>query len=248
MLQAKPQEMDRVFDGLLAIHIAFGILSIACFWVPMLARKGGQLHRQAGKAYVLFMWVVVVSAALLSSIRLTQGHYVIAAFLGYLSLITAHPLWYGTAILRYKQQVPLRLLAIRRGLNLAIFIGGLGLVIWSLLLQVQNEAVLLLIFGLLGLTAFSVVRQPLTQAQAEASWIREHIDGMISTSIAAYTAFFAFGGRRLLAAFLTDYWMVLPWVLPTILGTIAIRRMKRKWVKGVGSVSNQLQGRDFRRR
>ncbi|MEM7575325.1 MAG: hypothetical protein AAF433_20625 [Bacteroidota bacterium] len=224
--------MDRIFDGLLAIHVACGFLSIASFWVPMLAKKGGQLHRQAGKAYVLFMWVVVVTAALLSSIRVSQGHYVIAAFLGYLSLITAHPLWYGIVILRYKQQVPLSLLSVRRALNLAIFVGGIGLIVWSLFLRVQDGTILLLIFGMLGLTAFSVVRRPLALAQAETSWIKEHIEGMVGTSIAAYTAFFAFGGRRFFASFLTDYWMVLPWVLPTILGTIAIRRMKRKWVKG----------------
>ncbi len=46
---------------------------------------------------------------------------------------------------------------------------------------------------------------------------------MIVSGIAAYTAFFAFGARNYMASLLSDDWQILPWVLPTILGVIAIR-------------------------
>jgi len=67
------------------------------------------------------------------------------------------------------------------------------------------------------------------KAMASEGRIKMHIQGTIISGIAAYTAFFAFGGRRIFAAFLEGPLMVLPWILPTILGVIYSRYMQKRF-------------------
>ncbi|MEJ2159038.1 MAG: hypothetical protein P8X53_00945 [Chromatiales bacterium] len=40
------------------------------------------------------------------------------------------------------------------------------------------------------------------------------------------------GGSRLLADALTGQWQVVPWVLPSIIGTISISRLHRPYQRG----------------
>ena len=53
--------------------------------------------------------------------------------------------------------------------------------------------------------------------------LQTHLAEMIVTGIAGYTAFFAFGARQFIQELLVGNWAVVPWVLPTILGTLAIQ-------------------------
>ena len=89
----------------------------------------------------------------------------------------------------------------------------------------------MMIFGILGVSDIPAWIKEFKNPPTKVDWLREHYAGMIVSGIAAYTAFFAFGGRRFLDGLLTDYWQVLPWVLPTVMGIVAIRIMDRKNVK-----------------
>jgi len=85
----------KIFTSIfLTIHISAGFTSIVLFWLPMLSKKGGKLHVKSGKIYVYAMWVVVITAAMLSVKNVVIGAYGPAIFLGFLSLITSGPLWY----------------------------------------------------------------------------------------------------------------------------------------------------------
>jgi hypothetical protein len=63
------------------------------------------------------------------------------------------------------------------------------------------------------------------------SKLKMHIRGTIISGIAAHTAFFAFGGRRLLVDILgmDTSLMFIPWVMPTLLGVIYAKYMRRKY-------------------
>ena len=220
--------MESVFNFLLIAHISAGALSLILFWIPALAKKGGKLHIQTGKVYVIGMWIVLISAALMSGMRAGTGNYINAAFLGFLSLVTAHPLWYAISILKQKKHLKDQTLLIRRVLSIVTFISAVGLIIWSILLKMQGPASLLLIFGILGLTSIREAIQPFGKARESANWLFEHLSGMIITGIAAHTAFLAFGGARFLSEILAGPLMSIPWILPTVVGVIAINRMKKK--------------------
>lgn len=221
--------METVDNILLAVHVAAGFASLFIFWIPALSRKGGKAHRFSGRLYVRSMWIVVATGFFLSLINLVQGSYIAAGFLGFLTFLTAFPLWHGIAILNYKKNIPDRLLLIRRLLTGIVFFGGIGLITWSLLMHVEDEAILLLIFGILGLFAGGDVWRSDKKLRSEANWLREHLNGMIISGIAAYTAFFAFGGSRFFRHLFDDTWVFIPWVLPGLIGTLAIRAAQRKW-------------------
>ena len=220
--------MEALHKIILFIHIAIGSISLLIFWIPVFTKKGGKLHNKAGMLYVYTMWIVVITAVFLSIINLIQNDYITAAFLGFLTLLTGHPLWYAVAILKHKKQIPVRLLKIRRVILGLLVSSAAGLVIWSILLKVQGASILLLIFGIIGLTQLPLFLKSIKKSQADGNWIAAHINGMVTSGIAAYTAFFAFGGSTFFGEIFTGPMIAIPWTLPSVIGTIFISREIRK--------------------
>ncbi len=217
--------MDQLKSIILIIHIAVGSLSLIVFWIPVLVKKGGDIHIKVGKLYVFLMWIVVITAIILSLINLYFKAYIIAAFLGFLSIITAHPLWYGMVILKHKKEITSRVKRINLLLNWFLFLGGAGLFIWALILKVQGQAILLIIFGIIGMaSALPMIRG----GDKPVNWLAAHIQGLLGTGIAAYTAFFAFGGSRIFGHIFTNQLIAIPWIMPTIMGIVGIKYYKRK--------------------
>lgn len=226
--------MDVVFKVILFSHIFFGTISLVCFWLPVLSKKGGKLHNNSGKIYMYCMWFVVISALTLSILNVFNGRYISAGFLGYLSFLTAFPLWYAIQILKQKKTINRTFFMYRRYFASLVFGLAIVMIIWSFVLGVKNEAILLLIFGLIGLTFFKEVRQTYEQVSKQ-PWITVHLEGMLTTAIAAYTAFFAFGGSSVFGFIFKDQLQAIPWILPTVIGSIAISKMKKKYSKNPSS-------------
>lgn len=214
--------MEFIVKSLLFLHVSFGFTSLVLFWLPVFMKKGGKGHRIVGKLYVYAMWVVVGSAALLSVKNVIIGKYFMASFLGFIALITANPLWYGMAILK-KDKVcsSLKGRLIFESIVLVCSIGLLGLGfygIWS-----DHDAnILLFIFGGLGLTAIPTILQLRKVDATKTDRVKEHMIGLLTSGIAAYTAFFVFGGYTWMQTILPGMWQVLPWVAPGLLGGIGI--------------------------
>lgn len=224
--------MDMLVEVLRFFHIAAGFSSLLIFWVPVVTQKGGKTHRLSGKAYVWLMWIVVGTAALLSIKNAWIGKHSMAAFLGFISLITANALWYAVAILRNKRQQSLLYRAIRRTLSLVIVLAALALITYGFALQGRGSAVLMFIFGGLGLTEVPVLLRQWQSNPAPTNWLKEHVIGICSSGIAAYTAFFVFGGNQFFSSVLPGYWAVIPWVAPGLVGTFGIRHAVRRFAKG----------------
>ncbi len=223
--------MELIDKIVLPIHIVAGFISLVLFWLPIFVKKGGQLHIKIGWFYTYGMWVVVASAAILSVINTLQGDYFVALFLGYLTLITSMPLWYGISVLKFKKEVNLSMFRRKRLLHTLIVIVGAVNVIYAMSVQFANGSMLLFIFGLLGVFDIRDARLSFEDYQSKIDPIKDHITGMLTTGIAAYTAFFAFGGRTWLGEIFTGQLMIIPWVLPTIIGVVAIKWYTRKWVR-----------------
>lgn len=221
--------MDLIFKILLFTHIPAGFIGLILFWIPVLAKKGSKLHVQVGKAYVFLMWIVVVTAAIMCCIRAYQGELIVAAFLGFISILTGQPLWYAISIIKHKKDVPMRMLKLKKLLSVVLFFSGLGLLIWGVNLKMEGPAILLVIFGIIGLTAANDAFGSIQKAKENSNWLREHIGGMIVTGIASHTAFFAFGGATFFQAFFAGPLIAIPWTAPTIVGTIIIMMTNRKY-------------------
>lgn len=218
--------METVYKIILTLHIVFGTLSLITFWIPVIVKKGGDIHVKVGKIYVALMWVVVISAAVMSVLNIFRGRLISAGFLGYLAVITAQPLWYGMVMLKHKREVPIQVIKINKMFNWILFVGGLGLVMWSIFLGIKSEAILLMIFGAIGIIAsFPLLFK---KQSSDSNWLAVHIQGLVTTGIAAYTAFFAFGGQTFMGHIFSGSLIAIPWILPTFIGVYVIKRYKRK--------------------
>ncbi|MEM1320468.1 MAG: hypothetical protein AAGG75_09435 [Bacteroidota bacterium] len=224
--------MENLSKILLAVHVFSGFTSLALFWIPMFTRKGGLNHRRIGKIYVYLMSIVVITAALLCLVALTEGRFIGASFLGFLSLITGQAVWEGVAILNTKKGFSRSFLWTQKLFQLSTFSFGLALLITGLVLINQGFGVVMLIFGILGISNFSKVWNIIRGRDLEQKdWFNGHLEGMIISGIAAYTAFFVFGGRQFLGNIFTGYWMVVPWVAPTVIGIFSIRYLKKYYAR-----------------
>ena len=221
--------MDTIIQIVLATHVAAGFASLALFFIPAFARKGGKLHSTVGRWYVRGMWTVVATALLLCAARLYQGHFVLAMFLGFLALLTSGPLYHGIAVLRNKQgpSVKMQRIYLAFQITLAIagaYLTGAGLGWWG-----PGGHALLLIFGTLGIViTIPGLFDKYRGREKEYDWLVEHFSGLLITAVAAFTAFFAFGGRRIFGNLFEGNLEIIAWVTPTILGVAFIRYYKWK--------------------
>jgi len=214
--------VDVLTEILTRTHVIFGFAGLALFWVPVLLKKGGKWHRLSGKAYVAAMWVVVATSVLLSIKNVAVGNSEKAAFLGFIALITANPLWYGLAILKQKRQFSITFLNIHFALNAVIAVYSFLLLAGGTILQRQGVSILMVVFGSLGLTVIPALLRRLRGVPVETDRIRGHIIGLMTTGIAAYTAFFVFGGYTWMQELLPGNWGIVLWVGPGVIGGVGI--------------------------
>ena len=239
--------METLHTWLVTVHIAVGSAVLVLFWIPAFAKKGSPLHVRIGRIYVISMYVVVVTAFIASLIVLadpigirrpgqtldtaTTAHLaarirLFSLFLLMLSVLVFASLRHGICALRERHEPG----TLRRSGHRALLgvLGALALVVGFL--GIRNGAMLLIIFsgislaGAIGMFRDTRVENPDRRAQLIA-----HLNGLIGSGIGVYTAFFAFGGSRLLGEILTGDWQVVPWLLPAIIGMFAISRLERPY-------------------
>ena len=217
---------------ILWIHIPFGFLSLVLFWIPVGVKKGSTVHRKVGWYYYIAMWVVLITSGLLSISNTIQGNYIAALYLGYLTLITSNPLWYSYEILKQKGEWSDRYFMIRKVFLAILFICGIGMILLGAIkFNFQGMGTMMVFFGLLVMPAGIDLFRSKAVAMSKERRIKMHIQGMIISGIAAYTAFFAFGGSRILMGMLhlPQQWMILAWTLPSVLGLGYSWYMKKKY-------------------
>ncbi|MEM9261691.1 MAG: hypothetical protein AAGA62_18770 [Bacteroidota bacterium] len=219
--------MQSIHQALLVLHISAGFMSLGLFFIPMFARKGGQLHNRVGRVYVYGMWTVILTALLMCSIRYYQGNLIQALFLGYLALLTSQPLYHAVAILKNKREKSERMRRIDFGLRLALAVCspvliGFGLEWWG-----PGGHPLLIVFGSLGaFVAIPSIIKDLRGITKPYNWLEEHLSGMLISAIAAFTAFFSFGGNRIFGTAFSGNLQLVTWIAPTVIGVAAIRYYK----------------------
>jgi len=211
----------------------------------MLSKKGSLNHKRFGRAYKNVMYAVAGSGALMASIVMAMPltiKYEFAnadnaqeiatnlryfwAFLFYLAILSYTTTRHGNEVLVAKDH---RQLLRRPGYVLPIILlalGGLGL----MLIGVQRDSTLHIIFGILGLVvSLGMLRYIYKQNISPRAYYLEHIGSMMGSGIGAYTAFLVFGGRHLLSV--TGSYQILLWIAPGILGSILSYYLTKKYAK-----------------
>lgn len=233
------------------IHIAFGTAVLLLFWIPISTRKGGRNHRRSGR---LYLWAgrVVVASAVVSCVwalldpaeRIGSGDLsrdreqavtnvrFFFGLLGVLAVIALAEMERGVLVIRRaasrSARTWLMIVAAVAGIS-AIALGVWGLS--SLITGIEWHGLVRIGVAALGI---DVARRTLVIARATTPTRHHrqiaHLDAMLGSAGAFYTAFAAFGFSRLF-----DYETLgggpaafLPWIAPTIAAIALTTWWKRR--------------------
>ncbi len=235
--------MYQLHSIALISHIACGAAALFIFWIPVLTRKGSPIHKKAGKIFVYGMTAIAVTGIMLSSMTLfdpvgvrTSGGQlpmagafqvaetarVFGLFLLMLSFLVLTASRHATLVLKAKHDRSLLRTPFHVGLQIAT---GVLAIITGIIGVIYSQPLLIVFFFIGSAGAIGTLRYTFKAQLEKNEWIIEHIGSTIGTGIAAYTAFFAFGGRQIIGQLMNGPWQLVPWVLPTIIGTIYSRRL-----------------------
>lgn len=235
--------MYQLHHFALIFHISCGAVALVIFWIPVLTRKGSPIHKKIGRIFVYGMTAIAVSGILLSSITLfdpvglrTNGQQlpmadafqmaemarVFALFLLMLSCLVLTAARHATLVLKAKRDRSLLRTPFHVGSQIMT---GVLAVVTGVVGVLYSQPLLIVFFFIGAAGAYGTLRYTFKARLDKNEWIIEHIGSTIGTGIAAYTAFFAFGGRELIGRLMDGPWQLVPWVLPTIIGTIYSRRL-----------------------
>ena len=232
--------MHTLHTVLLYLHIALGAVALLLYWLPIIVRKGSKLHISAGNIFYYIMLLVSGSGVVLSSLGLADPVAIYAAgkqlnpeqiqrmlvwrvplsqFLLLLSLLTWVTVRHAIGVLRAKADRSL----LRRWYYQAPVILLFPTALYVAWQGITVGMPLLIIFACVSLvTATTISLYVYKKEVSPRAWIIEHYSAMVGSGIAVYTAFFAAGGRRMLAELVPENWQLVSWLAAPVIGTIVL--------------------------
>jgi hypothetical protein len=208
-------------------HIITGSVGLLAFWVPVLARKGGNAHRQWGKVFTLSMLVTGSLAICMSTCTIldpvtTHPHLhdmapaMIRGIFGwmmlYLAILTINLAWYGYLCIRNRRNHAANRGPVNLGLQLVLLIAAINCA-WQGYLIAQP---LMLGISTIGFaTVATNLWFLLNPRPGPVAWLKEHLKALVGAGISVYTAFFAFGAVRLMPELALNPAL---WSVPLVVG------------------------------
>jgi len=128
------QPKNLLGDSARFIHVLFGTIGLAAFWIPIFAKKGAVNHVRFGKVFVWSAYIVLSAAAIALLERyfdlFQRGIgpadrpelYAFMVFLSYLTFVTFVSVRHGMSVMKFKRD-PTR---VRTALNLALAGGAIS--------------------------------------------------------------------------------------------------------------------------
>ena len=141
--------MALVFQIVLGVHIAAGVVALLVFWVPLVTKKGGTVHRRVGWVYVAAAGTVAVTG-IASCVRLMTeggpGRFRAGVFLAYVGAVAGASALLGVRALRTKARTEASRSAIDLAPPLLLVGGGVALAAFG----VAHGKILYVLFAVLG--------------------------------------------------------------------------------------------------
>lgn len=234
--------MFLVYEAVRALHVAGGVLGLLVMGVPLLARKGGRLHRGAGKLFAAAMIVAGVSGVAMAAAWLAAPRaFTAEAAVGALRANAVFLATLGLLMLCAVQQM-LRALTRKRQaaprpsrLDLLLPAACVGAGAMAVVVGVVAGAPLHLGFGALAIvTAVGDLRFVLRPLRTPRAWWYQHMSGAMVAMISAVTAFLVIGGRRWLAGLLAPELAWTLWVAPTLVLVPVFSAWTARWRQRFG--------------
>lgn len=204
----------QIFEILIALHIAAGAPGLVIFWVAVLSRKGGGIHKYWGRIFAVSMLFAATMAVFMSSMTLvapveTHPHLLhhpelhdpvlIRGIFGwmmlYLAILTINLAWYGWRAVSNRANHMANRAPLNMALQVILTIASANCAIQGILIgQPMMIGISIVGFATVGTNLWFIMRD----RPGPMDWLLEHIKAIVGTGISVYTAFFAFGAVRLL--------------------------------------------------
>ncbi|MCB0478252.1 MAG: DUF2306 domain-containing protein [Crocinitomicaceae bacterium] len=191
-------------------HAGFGGLALLCGLISISVKKGGPVHRKAGK---VFFYSMLISALLALIVSLLPEHE--SPFLFSVGVFSSYFLLSGYRSLKFKN--PNIHLSLDRLLAWIIFFTGFGMITYPI--YVSNSInIVLTVFGVASIIfGFQDLRLFRNREKLKKSWLKSHLGKMMGAYISAVTAFvvvnqllpgvWAWFGPSIPGTFYIVYWM-----------------------------------------
>jgi hypothetical protein len=179
-----------LFDLGRVLHSAAGVAALASFWTAALARKGGRIHRRAGRIYLISLIVVMLLSTLMVVGRAVRGEPGVAVFLAFLISLVGAASWLMWGSIRYRRD-PARLVnGAYRGLASWLIVAGLAM----FALGVSSGVALRMFLSLVGIGfGVNMWRLALAADRGGRWWLAQHMNGVALNFIATHDSFIALG-------------------------------------------------------
>jgi uncharacterized membrane protein len=199
--------------GLLGVHVAAGTVSFVMAPIALATAKGGRAHRRWGKVYFWAMAVVAGTALVLSLYRPILFLTLVAVFSFYAAFAAYRVLAQKDAVKGEAHVTAGDWAAAAVTFTTSLALAACGLLRPAL---VQGLGIPAVIFGLIGMRLGAGDMWRFTHPPKEKMfWWYEHLQGMMASYIAAWTAFLVVTVGR----FVHAWWL---WIVPTAIGVPAI--------------------------
>ncbi len=210
----------------LIIHIAAGSIALAAGIPAMLAKKGSALHSNSGRVYLYCMYVVGFTALILSFINPSPFLFSIGLFALYLAFGGWQSIRFWTLrkpmLLSWREKLP----------HVLAWVTSIFMLAQPVADMVDRKMFYVPVLSVFGLVMFILSSRTLRTMYVskeiqvkDRSYLFRHINYMGGSYISAFTAFavtnLAFGPS----------W--LPWLMPTLIGTLIITLANIKWQKKI---------------
>lgn len=203
---------------LIIIHAALGGISLLSGLSAILAAKGSSRHVLSGKIFYYCMTSSVVIAVI---IALIPGHT--NYFLLVIGIFSLYLIVTGKRIYSLKNYEIKKAKKSDQIISYSMMFIGICMMIWGIFIVITNNSIgfAMILFGLIGLRlAYSDILFYRKWFTGYNELVRIHISKMVGGYIAAWTAFLVV--NKALPG-------ILPWIIPTILGTVYIFTQRKKY-------------------
>ncbi|GAB2521314.1 DUF2306 domain-containing protein [Spirosoma aerophilum] len=212
--------MKTVIISLLILHIATGFSALLVGLIPMIAKKGGQLHNRAGLIYVYCMIAVAISALMLCAL---QPFKMMRLFLTGIAVFSFYLSMTGWRATKQKKSGPT---LADKALTFVTLLVSLAMISFGIYLLAQYGAsffpILFTFFGLLTMTFAGRDVQAMTRPSEKMHWFFQHFTRMGGSYIATFTAALVTNLPRLLPTNAPEWMSTVGWIAPSLVGGMLI--------------------------